>query len=176
MKIASVRANNRKRAFEVALDDGVFGFPYAKVDPTPSSADGVDRAFVDEELGREGFTYVLKSGREGSVHVDSVLEYNEDPEYLRDLLLYKLTLEAGERMRTSGLSQNEVLRRTRTSASQLSRLLDPSNKTKSLDKLIVLLSALGCEVALTVTETSAARRRTASLKRTSRRDTKAGAA
>jgi hypothetical protein len=32
--------------------------------------------FIDAELGGEAFTYVLASGREGTVHVDHVLEYN----------------------------------------------------------------------------------------------------
>lgn len=32
--------------------------------------------FVDPELGREAITYRLESGREGSVHIDAVLEYN----------------------------------------------------------------------------------------------------
>ena len=36
-------------------------------------------SFVDEEAGREAFTYVLDSGRSGTVHVEQVLEYNQDP-------------------------------------------------------------------------------------------------
>lgn len=150
MKIKSVKANNRKRAFEVVISRGLLAFPYAKTEPTPSQSDPIERVYVDEELGREGFTYVLTSGLEGSVHVDAVLEYNEDPTYMRDLLLYKLTLEARRCLRDSGLSQNEVLRRSKTSASQLSRLLDVSNKTKSLDKMVVLLGALDCDVELRV--------------------------
>ena len=54
----------------------MFDFPYARSDPRPGAADRVADVHVDEELGREGFTYVLESGREGSVHLDSVLEYN----------------------------------------------------------------------------------------------------
>lgn len=150
MKIKSVKANNRKKAFEVTLRGEVMGFPYSKADPAPSSGDPVERVFVDEELGREGFTYVLKTGAEGSVHGDSVLEYNEDPRYMRDLLLYNLTIEAQRRMKATHLSQNEVLRRTKTSASQLSRLLDVTNKTKSIDKMVILLGALDCEVELSV--------------------------
>jgi hypothetical protein len=34
---------------------------------------------VDPELGREAFTFRLASGAEGSVPIDAVLEYNEDP-------------------------------------------------------------------------------------------------
>ena len=34
-----------------------------------------------EAEGREAFTYVLHSGRTGTVHVEQVLEYNQDPTY-----------------------------------------------------------------------------------------------
>jgi hypothetical protein len=35
---------------------------------------------------------VLRSGRTGTVHVEEVLEYNQDPRYLRDLLLQRFTV------------------------------------------------------------------------------------
>jgi hypothetical protein len=150
VKIRAVKANNHKRAFELTLGTGVLVFPYARTDPAPTPADPIERVYVDDELGREGFSYQLKSGGEGSVHVDSVLEYNEDPKYMRDLLLYNLTVEAQKCLRARRLPKNEVLRRTKTSASQLARLLDVTNRTKSLDKMVVLLGALDCEVELTV--------------------------
>jgi hypothetical protein len=150
VKIRSVKANNRKRAFEVTLSRGVYAMPYSRVKPAPDSSDPVVSVYVDEELGREGFTYVLKSSADGSVHVDSVLEYNEDPAYMRDLLVYKLTLQAQECLKASPLSTREVIRRARTSPAQFYRLLDASNSTKSIDKLLVLLAALDCEVDFTV--------------------------
>ena len=94
MKIRSVTYNNRKKAFEVTALAKTLVFPYAKVNPKPTAEDSIGRVFVDKELGREGFTYVLESGKEGTVHIEQVLEYNQDPRYLRDLLLYKLTIEA----------------------------------------------------------------------------------
>ena len=36
-----------------------------------SSTDRIAEVFVDPELGREGFTYRLSSGDEGSVHIDA---------------------------------------------------------------------------------------------------------
>jgi predicted XRE-type DNA-binding protein len=146
MKIRSVKANNRKRVFEVTISRGVYPLPYSKVDPIPDRADPLAGVYVDDELGREGFTYVLKSGAEGSVHVDSVLEYNEDPSYMRDLLVYKLTVEAQKCLKASPLSKREVIRRAGTSPAQFYRLLDVSNSRKSVDKLLVLLTALDCEV------------------------------
>ena len=150
MKIRGIKPNNHKRVFEVTVSRGVFPMPYSKVDPEPSKADPVVRVYADEDFGREAFTYVLRSGLEGSVHIDSVLEYNEDPAYMRDLLLYKLTLAAQECMKASPLSQREITRRARTSPAQIQRLLDVTNRSKSVDKLVVLLGAMDCEVELTV--------------------------
>ena len=150
MKIASVRGNNRKHAFEVATSRGILPFAYSKADPRPTKDDPVADVYVDAELGGEGFTFVLKSGAEGSVHVDSVLEYNEDPEYVRKLLLHKLTVQARELVRSSHLSKREIIRKAGTSPAQFYRLLDPTNTTKSIDKMVVLLSALGCEVDFAV--------------------------
>jgi len=146
MKITKVAANNRKKAFEVSTRRGILAFPYAMADPAPASADGVVRVFVDEELGREGFTYVLRSGKEGSVHLDSVLEYNADARHMTDLLLYKLTLEAERLLEESKLSRREVIRRMRTSPAQLYRLLDPTNCRKSIGQMCELLWVLGFEV------------------------------
>src|SRR3989338_2582729 len=100
MKIRSVAHYNRKKAFEVKTSRKTFQLPYSKIDPQPSVADPIIRVFIDKELGREGFTYVLDSGKEGTVHIEQVLEYNQDPSYLRDALLYKLTVEAQDRKST----------------------------------------------------------------------------
>ena len=150
MKIRSVTANNRRKAFEVRTSAKTLLLPFAKVDPRPTADDSISRVFVDKELGREGFTYLLESGREGTVHVEQVLEYNQDPDYLRDLLLYKLTIEAQKRLQASVLSKREVIRRLGTSASQFYRLLDQTNYRKSVDRLLSLLHVLDCDVDLVV--------------------------
>jgi len=107
-------------------------------------------AYVDTELAREAFTYVLESGVEDSVHIEQVLEYNKDPTYLRELLIYKLTLEAQRRVEASSLSKREIIRRLGTSATQFYRLLDQTNYRKSIDKLLALLHVLDCDVDLIV--------------------------
>ena len=155
MKIRSVTCNNRKKAFEVAASAKTLVFPYAKLDPKPTAEDPVARVFVDEELGREGFTYVLESGKEGTVHIEQVLEYNQDPGYLRDLLLYKLTIEAQKRVDASPLSKREIIRRLGTSAAQFYRLLDQTNYRKSVDQVLSLLHVLDCEVDLIIRAKSA---------------------
>ncbi len=70
MKIQKVLFNNRKRAFEVEAGSKHFVFPYAKLQPAPSAEERVTEASIDRELGREGFTYKLESGKEGTVHID----------------------------------------------------------------------------------------------------------
>ncbi len=150
MKIQSVVANNRRRAFEVQTRRGAFVFPYFQTVPAPSPVDRIAEVYVDPELGREGFTYRLASGAEGSVHMDAVLEYNEDPAYMAEITLYRLTLEAKRRFDASELSAREVARLLDTSPTQLYRLLDPTNCAKSLKQLVSLLYLLGAEVEVEV--------------------------
>lgn len=154
MRILRVAIDNRRRRFEVTTRRQTWVFPYAKVDPRPTAEDRIAEVFVDDELGRQAFTYRLASGREGSVHIDSVLEYNEDPAYMADLALYRLSQEARARFEASGLSAREVAGRLGTSPTQLYRLLDPTNYTKSLRQLVGLLYVLGCEVDVHVSERS----------------------
>ena len=155
MKIRSVHPNNRKKAFEVRTSTKAFQLPYAKVEPRPTRKDGVARVVVDRELGREGFTYVLESGKQGTVHIEQVLDYNQDPSYLRDALLYKLTVEAQKRVAASALSKREIIRRLGTSATQFYRLVDQRNYRKSVDQLLTLLHVLDCDVELVVRAKSA---------------------
>ncbi|MBU1701022.1 MAG: helix-turn-helix domain-containing protein [Candidatus Eisenbacteria bacterium] len=155
MKIRSVKINNRKQAFEVGTWREPYLFPFSKACPPPVVEDPVVDVFIDEELGREAFTYKLESGKEGSVHIDHVLEYNQDPAYLRNLLLYKLTIEAQKRIEASGLSKREIIRRLGTSPAQFYRLVDSTNYRKSVDKVLSLLHVLDCDVDLIVRDKSA---------------------
>jgi hypothetical protein len=150
MKIRTVYADNRKRAFEVTTYGKKYSFPYARLTALPSRENPITRVYVDEELGKEAFTYELQSGDEGSVHIDEVLDYNRDPRYMRDLLLYKLTLAAQERVKSTALGKRELIRRLGTSPAQLYRLLDATNYAKSLDQMMALLSVLDCEVDLLI--------------------------
>jgi len=155
VKITTVTANNRKRAFEVTTQRGQWLFPYSKAEPEPTASDPLVELYIDPELGREGFTYLLASGAEGSVLVDHVLDYNEEPGYMRDLLLYNLTVEALERIEASPLSKREIIRRLGTSPAQFYRLIDPTNYRKSVDKMLALLQVLDCEVEVIVRAKSA---------------------
>jgi hypothetical protein len=155
MKIKSVTFNNKRKTFDVKTASRTYAFPYVKAEPQPASDDSVTQAYVDKDLGNEGFTYGLQSGKKGTVHIEQVLDYNRDPNYLRDLMLYKLTLEAQKRIAESPFSKREIVRRLGTSATQLYRLLDQTNYKKSVDQLVSLLQLLECEIDLVVRKKSA---------------------
>ena len=155
MKIRGIAGNNRKKIFEATTSTRTLIFPYAKLDLQPTVQDPLERVFVDPELNRDGFTYILTSGLEGTVHLEQVLEYNQDPGYLRDGLLYKLTIEAQQRVQASPLSKREIIRRLGTSATQFYRLLDQTNYRKTIDQLLSLLHVLDCDVDLVVRATRA---------------------
>ena len=150
MKIKAVTCNNHKRAFEVTTRTHQYWFPFAQLELRPSRQDPVKRVYVDKELGCEGFTYELASGKQDTVHIDHVLEYNRDPRYMKDQLLYRLTLLAQECVQASPLSKRELIRRLGTSPAQFYRLLDQANYSKSLNQLMTLLGLLDCEVDLVV--------------------------
>lgn len=152
----SVTANNHRHAFEVDLSDGRrLPLPYARLERRPEGGNRVAGVYADPELGRDGFTYVLEDGSEATVPVDAVLDYNRDPGYLRDLLVYRLTLEAERRVTSSELSVREIARRLSTSPTQLYRLLDPTFYGKTIDRLVELLAVLGCTVKLDVSDEGA---------------------
>lgn len=155
MKIRRVAANQRRRAFDVVTARTTYSFPFAKLRLQPTPTNKIKKTYVDRELGNEAFTYVLESGEEDTVHLDDVLYYNEDPGYMRDLLLHKLTVEAQKRVQRSPLSRRELIRRLRTSATQFYRLLDPTNYKKSVDQLLTLLRVLDCDVDLVIKDRAA---------------------
>jgi hypothetical protein len=157
MKIRRAVVNNRKAQIELITSSGkIFPVPYARLAPRPTAKNQIQEVYVDKELGSEAVTYVLKSGIEGSVHIDHALEYNEDPSYLAELLIHQLTVEARGRVDRAGLSRRELARRLSTSVPQLYRLLDPSNTRKSLGQLVGLLHLLDCDVRLVVNPRRAA--------------------
>jgi len=150
MKINTIKPNNHKKVFEVQTDSKTYLFPYAKLDVQPSAENRIKIVYVDAELGNEAFSYELESGDEGTVHIDHVLDYNRDPRYVRDMMLYKLTLTVQERVQESGLSKRELIRRLGTSPAQFYRLLDQTNTRKTIDQLMVLLDILDYEVDFVV--------------------------
>jgi hypothetical protein len=157
MKIRNVIVNNRKAQLELNVRSGqVYPIPFTRLDPSPTPKNRIREVYVDREVANEAVTYVLESGAEGIVHIEQALEYNQDPGYLAELLVHQLTAEAVRRVDGSGLSRRELARRLRTSVPQLYRLLDPTNKRKSISQLVALLHVLDCDVQLVVKRRSAA--------------------
>ena len=150
MKVERVKANNRKKTFEVTTASGGYSFPYALLRVRPDADHRVADVFPDPELGLEGFTYRLTDGREDTIHVDAVLEFNRDPDYLKDLLLHRLTVEARRAFESTDLSTREIVRTLGTSASQFYRLMDPTNRSKSVGQMLALLHVLGRDVDVVV--------------------------
>lgn len=155
MKIKNVVLNNRKKTIEIETPKGWLSLPFAKLDLKPTPKDKITKIFVDSDLASRCVTYRLASGKEDSVHLDSFLNYNQDPDYLRDLLLHKLTCQALELFEKSNLTKNEICRRLKTSPSQLKRLFDPSNYKKSLDEVMRLLAVLGYNIELKLSKVAA---------------------
>jgi hypothetical protein len=155
MRIESVRVNNHKRAFELFLGGKQYPFPFAKLDPVPTTEDPIVSVEIDREVAYEGFIYVLASGAEGFVHGEQALDYNQDPDYMRDLLLFNLTVEAKRRIQGSGLAKREIIRRLGTSPAQFYRLIDTTNYTKTVDSMLSLLGALDCDIEVVVKDRTA---------------------
>ena len=156
MKITRVIPNNRKKAFEVHTRTKTYDFPYTEVRPSPNRKNKIAQVQVDAEMGKEGFVYILESGEEGACHIDHVLEYNRDPAYAADMLLYKLTLWAQEATKKSHLSTRELIRRLGTSPAQYYRLLDQTNHRKSMKQLLTLLHLLKWDVDVVLKEQAVA--------------------
>lgn len=151
MKIKKVEFNNRRKVFTVSTVSDVYEFPYTKSTPEPVRGNYVRKAFPDEELGHEAFTYVLESGEEGSLHLDSVLEQNEDPDYMKDLLVYNLTLALRKQLEQSPISKRELIKKMETSASHFYRIIEPSNTKNSVDQILKLFYSLDCDLELAIT-------------------------
>src|SRR3989449_2916069 len=69
MKIRAVTVNNRRKVFAVRTSKGELVYPFAKPDQRPTDDDPIALGWIDKELASEAFTYALRSGREGTVHI-----------------------------------------------------------------------------------------------------------
>lgn len=147
MKILKVNYNNKRKCIFIDTKKGELFLPYAKLRLKPSSKNKITNLYIDEELGHEAVTYCLENGKEDSIHVDAFLDFNRDPELLKNNLLHEMTLRAIKEVKNSKLSLSDIARILRTSRAQLDRLLDPANYNKSIDELIKLLFVLGQEVS-----------------------------
>lgn len=152
MKIKHVLANNRKKAFIIEANGRRSEIPFAQLKVKPSGKDPVVSVYIDREIGGQGFTYILKSGRTDTVLLEQVLAMNGDPETIRERLLYDLTCKAQKNLVQAKLSKRALARRLAIPPAQLYRLLDQSFYGKSIDQMIKLLGALGLDVKISIKE------------------------
>lgn len=146
----TARVNQRKKCLEIETEKGVFGLPFSKLSLVPTLKNPIDKIIVDQEFGNEAVTYTLLSGDEETVHVDAFLDYNCEPDFMKELTLYNLSLRALDLLRKSKLSKREIARKLRTSPAQLYRLLNTANYKKSTDEMFRLIACLGGEVDIVV--------------------------
>ncbi|HXC49571.1 MAG TPA: hypothetical protein VN634_01685 [Candidatus Limnocylindrales bacterium] len=158
MKVRRASINLRKKQLELVTRSGrLYPMPFARMMPRPSVKDPVVELHLDSELGNEAVTYTLASGEEGSVHIDHALDYNSDPTYLAELALHRLTCDVASHVKSSGLSIREIARRLRTSVTQVYRLLDTTNYSKSFVQTHALLQIVDCELKVEVKPRRASR-------------------
>jgi len=155
MRIKKVIANNKKKVFEITVGKQVYEFPYSRLTLKPSDVDGIIKVYPDPEIGYNGFTYQLASNKENTIVMDQVLEYLKDPEYYRNMMLFKMTIEAQNRMKKLAVSKREITRRMGTTPTQFYRLMDQTNTHKTIDQMVKLLAALDCSVQIKFTDWAA---------------------
>ena len=148
MKILNVSINNRKKCFEIETKKGCFEYPFSRLRKRSAANDVIVSVVVDSEAANEAITYNYKSGRKNTLHIDEVLHFYEDKSYIREQMLYDLTLKAQELLASSAITKRELARQLKTSPIQLYRLLDQTYYGKTIDQMIRLLAALNCQVEL----------------------------
>ena len=89
MKIINIEVNNRKKTFSVNTGNSTYSYPFAKLNPVPLKNNPLTNFWIDKDFGENAFSYELKDGKTGTVHIDHVLEYNRDPNYMTDVVKKK---------------------------------------------------------------------------------------
>jgi len=141
-KFKAVEFDNKKRLFHLSYTSGL------KVE-CPYSALGIHEkvtdAAPDSESGDHAFYFVLESGKKDYVPYDQPLHIAQNPDYVKQDTLYKMTKAINEFIRKEKVPKRELARRLNTSMSQLSRLLDVTNYKKELSRLIEIAAMLNYE-------------------------------
>ena len=138
----------RKRTFLAEIKNLAYEFPFSRLEVVPTVEDPIVKLYIDPELAYEGFTYILRSGKEGSVVWDQFLDYNKDPDYEHDMLLFKLTCKALDLIKEKKIRKREIARHLKTSPSHLYRLLDTTFYGKTIDQMIKLLAVLDYRIVI----------------------------
>ena len=124
-KIKSVEVNNRKKIIVVETSKGEMNLPFSKLNKSPLKENRIVEIFPDKELKNEAITYILEDGTEETIHVDIFLSFNKDPDYIKELALYEMTVQLKKQKSQLQIPVSELARRLNTSRSQVHRFVGP---------------------------------------------------
>jgi hypothetical protein len=119
-----------------------------------SSRNRFESIDIDEELGRQGVSFVLADGTRGDLPADLVLYYC-DPAYDWSPI-NQLKRALRDKIEASRLSVRVLADALRTSPSQVVRLLEENRGSKQLAQLLKLAELAGYRVTFTLKRKPAA--------------------
>jgi hypothetical protein len=146
MKIKRVLAHEKKKAFLVQIGTKSYEVPFSAFSLVPTKRDPLTSVTVDADLGGQGFTFRLRSGKEETMLLEQILDMHHDPEVARKRTLYELTCLAQDTAQRSKLTKRAIARRLSCTPTHLYRLLDQTFYGKTIDQMVKLLSVLGVEL------------------------------
>ena len=158
-KFRAIRPNYRKSVLEITLQEGTkqtrYNLPFAAFKGKRISARNrfvsID---IDEELDRQGATFVTTDGTRGDLPADLVLYYC-DPTYDWSPI-NQLKRVLRDKLDASKLSVRVLADALRTSPSQVVRLLEENRESQQLLQLFKLAELAGYRVTFTLKRKPAA--------------------
>jgi len=155
----TIKPNYRKHVLEINLQEGGklthYNLPFAVFRGTRiSSKNRLVSIEIDEELGRQGATFVTADGTHRDLPADLVLYYC-DPTYDWSPI-NQLKRVLRDKLDASNLSVRVLADALKTSPSQVVRLLDENRGSKQLVQLLKLAELAGYRVTFTLKRKPAA--------------------
>jgi hypothetical protein len=155
----TIKPNYRKGVLEITLREGRklsrYNLPFAAIKGKRISARNRFMSIdIDEELMRQGATFVLTDGTRGDLPADLVLYYC-DPSYDWSPI-NQLKRVVRDKLDASQLSVRVLADALKTSPSQVLRLLEENRGSKQLVQLLKLAELAGYRVTFTLKRKPAA--------------------
>jgi hypothetical protein len=142
MRFKKIDFNNRKKIFILEYTSGlVIECPYFSFGIKHNIVD----AGTDREVGNHSFYFILENGYKDYVPFDQPLHIVQNPDYILEETLYKMTGQLNKFIVSSRISKRQLARLLKTSVSQLNRILDPANYKKDIGRLIEIAALLNYE-------------------------------
>lgn len=153
MKIERVHIDKKTNSIIVDAEKSL-SFPLSKLEKPFRKHTNIKKYYADEDLGREAVTIETFDGEEESIHLDSFLEHNNDPDYYRNLFLYEITVALEDKVISDKVVKSHISKVLETSMTQIYRTLDTTNYTKTIDQVVKFLAAIGYKVDFSLCEIS----------------------